>query len=63
MKRGHVPLRWFYPDEPRRCDTGAIGGIGECLHCNAESGVACRALAPQSSQAVGDGVQTGGMGL
>jgi hypothetical protein len=57
-QRGLTPVRWLYPNEPRRCDTGAIGGTGECLHCNAESGVACRAKG-QSGQGVDDGVQTG----
>lgn len=44
MKRGFTPVRWRYADEPRRCDTGAIGGMGECLHCSAEQGVACRCI-------------------
>ena len=25
----------------KRCETGMIGGIGECLFCDAEAGVAC----------------------
>lgn len=25
-----------------RCDSGAIGGLGECLFCDADQGQACR---------------------
>lgn len=31
---------------PRRCDTNQIGAAGECLACDAEQGVACRATNP-----------------
>ena len=27
----------------RRCQTGIVGAAGECLACDAEQGVACRA--------------------
>jgi len=29
--------------QPRRCETNIVGGIGECLACDAEQGVACNA--------------------
>lgn len=29
-----------------RSMTGEIGGAGECLKCDAEAGVACRAIRP-----------------
>ena len=57
--RGFPAIRWLYADEPRRCDTGAIGGMGECLHCNSEQGVACRAAARSAVERLPKGeVQT-----
>jgi len=37
-KRGFAPVRWLFADEPRRCETGIVGGMGECLHCSADQG-------------------------
>lgn len=33
---------------PRRCDTNQVGGMGECMACDADQGVSCRS--PKSAQ-------------
>lgn len=27
---------------PKRCETGDVGGVGECLHCEADQGEHCK---------------------
>ena len=32
----------FQASQARRCETNIVGGIGECLACDAEQGVSCQ---------------------
>lgn len=41
QKFGH--LKKLAELEPRRCETSLVGGMGECLHCDADQGEACKA--------------------
>lgn len=39
----------FRAGQPRRCETNIVGGIGECLACDAEQGVPCQSSASLSA--------------
>ena len=38
------------PRRPRRCETNFVGGMGECLHCDAQQGEHCRAALHPTQQ-------------
>jgi hypothetical protein len=42
QKRFRRAQEAWQANQPRRCETNIVGGIGECLACDAEQGVACQ---------------------